>query len=111
MFMFHAALALNLLALCAGSALFLFAASHCDCKGSCFAKIVAVIVLILAILSTVCTVNSGRMMWNNMQEGKGMMMSDNNCPMCDMKSGNSDKPTTTDRAATPDKPAKNGRHH
>lgn len=107
MFMFHAALALNLLALCAGSALFIFAASRCECKGSCFAKIIAVIVLVLAILSTICTINSGRMMWNNMQDGKPAMMGDNNCPMCDMKSGNSNNDS---KPAAAEKPAKPARH-
>lgn len=94
MFMFHAAFALNLLALCAGCALFMFAASRCDCKGSCFTKFVAVIVIILAILSTACTINSGMKMWNDMRnqckagncDNKTMMM------QADQAQPNGDKP-------------------
>lgn len=108
MFMFHAALALNLLALCAGAALFIFGASRCDTKGACFAKLVAVIVIILATLSTLCTMNTGRIMWANAQDGQGMM-GGQSCAMCDVKQ-NADKPSTPERAAMPEKPVKNARH-
>ncbi|HEU5280485.1 MAG TPA: hypothetical protein VFU82_00680 [Gammaproteobacteria bacterium] len=102
MFMFHAAFALNLLALCAGCALFMFGASRCDCKGSCFAKLVAVIVIILAILSTACTINSGMKMWNDMGDQCKAGTCDNKAMMqTDAAQGNNDKP-----AAAKAKPAR-----
>lgn len=103
MFMFHAAFALNLLALCAGCALFMFGASRCDCKGSCFAKLVAVVVIILAILSTACTLNSGMKMWNDMREQcKAAGTCDNKTMMqADQAQPNADKP-----AAAKAKPAR-----
>lgn len=77
MFMFHVALALNLLALAAGSALYLFASSRCDCKGSCFAKMIAILVILFSVLSTVCTMNAGIQMWQaGKADAKMGMMSD-----------------------------------
>lgn len=105
MFMFHAAFALNLLALCAGCALFIFGSSRCDCKGSCFAKFVAVVVIILAILSTACTINSGMNMWNNMGEQcKGMACENKAMMQADQTPANAEKP-----AAAKAKPAR--AHH
>lgn len=101
MFMFHAAFALNLLALCAGCALFMFGASRCDCKGSCFAKFVAVVVIILAILSTACTINSGMKMWNDMRDQCKAGTCDNKAMVADQAPANSDKP-----AAAKAKPAR-----
>lgn len=77
MFMFHIALALNLLALAAGSALYMFASSRCDCKGSCFAKMVAILVILFSVLSTVCTMNAGLQMWQAAKaDGKMGMVCD-----------------------------------
>ncbi len=63
MFLFHIALALNLLALTAGCALYMFSSSRCDCKGACFAKMVAILVILFSIVSTVCTINAGLQAW------------------------------------------------
>lgn len=68
MFIFHAALALNLLALCAGCALYIYGSSRCDCKGACFAKFMAVIVIILSILSAACVMSAGMKTWNEVRE-------------------------------------------
>lgn len=67
MFLFHIALALNLLALTAGCALYMFSSSRCDCKGSCFAKVIAILVILFSILSSVCTLNAGLQAW---QQGR-----------------------------------------
>lgn len=101
MFMFHAAFALNLLALCAGCALFMFAASRCDCKGACFAKLVAVVVIVLAILSTACTFNSGMKAWNDMRDQCKAGTCDNK-PMVQTEQAqpNADKPAAA-KAAKP----------
>lgn len=96
MYMFHAALALDLLALCAGCALFVFASSRCDCKGSCFAKFVAAFVIILAILSTACTLSAGMKSWDEISgQCKGSQ--------CENKAMTTDADQAS--AASTDKPA------
>ena len=60
MFMFHIALTLSLIALTAGSALYVFSA-RCEGKGTCFAKLIAIIVILLSIASSVCTIYCGIM--------------------------------------------------
>lgn len=67
MFLFHAALALNLLALTAGCALYMFSSSRCDTKGACFAKMIAILVILFSILSSICTLNAGLQAW---QQGR-----------------------------------------
>lgn len=60
--MYHVALALSLIALTGGSALYLYAKS-CEGKGTCFAALIAIIVIILSLVSTVCTIYFGVQMW------------------------------------------------
>ena len=71
MFMFHVALSLCLIALTAGSALYVFSA-RCEGKGTCFANLIAIIVIVLSIISSLCTMYYGVRAW---QQG-------DQCPMC-----------------------------
>lgn len=72
MFMFHVALSLCLIALTAGSALYVFSA-RCEGKGTCFATLIAMIVIVLSIISSLCTMYYGVKAW---QQGGDQ------CPMC-----------------------------
>lgn len=94
MFMFHIALALNLLVLVAGSALFLFAASRCDCKGSCFAKLVAIIAILFSILSIACTMNSGMKIWQDMKADGKVTTTEMSTMMADPAAPNAEKAST-----------------
>ena len=82
MFMFHAALALGLIALTAGTALLAWS-KRADTAGSGFAKIIGILVIIFAIGSTLCTIYYGVKYWqqgdfqnpmgmHSMVDGKGM---------------------------------------
>lgn len=62
MFPFHIAYALNLIALTAGTALYAWVACK-EGKGTCFAKAIGIIVIILSILSLICTVFYGVKYW------------------------------------------------
>ena len=73
MFMFHVALALSLIALTAGSALYVFS-SRCDGKGTCFANVIAILVILLSIASSICTLYCGFKAWVGAEQ----------CPMCMM---------------------------
>jgi len=85
MFMFHVALSLALIALTAGCALFVFS-SRCEGKGTCFAKTIAVIVILLSILSSLCVIYFGVKTW---QQSNG------HCSMCNV-CGMQDKAMTGD---------------
>lgn len=82
MFMFHAAFSLGLIALTAGTALFVWS-KHVDTAGSGLAKAIGTLVIIFAIGSTLCTIYYGIKYWqqgdfqslmgmHSMMEGKGM---------------------------------------
>ena len=76
MFMFHVALSLCLLTLTAGTALYVFAA-RCDGKGTCFARLIALVVIILSIFSSVCTIYWGvKFMQLAREEAQLLMMQD-----------------------------------
>lgn len=62
MFMFHVALSLSLIALTAGCALYVFTA-RCEGKGTCFASAIAILVILLSITSTLCTMYFGVKAW------------------------------------------------
>ncbi|MHB1222403.1 MAG: hypothetical protein ACYC0J_10445 [Gammaproteobacteria bacterium] len=72
MFMFHVALSLCLIALTAGSALYVFSA-RCEGRGTCFANLVAIVVIVLSIITSLCTMYYGVKAW---QQGSEQ------CPMC-----------------------------
>lgn len=72
MFMFHVALSLSLIALTAGSALYAFS-GRCEGKGTCLASLIAIIVIVLSIISSLCTMYYGVRAW---QQGGDQ------CPMC-----------------------------
>lgn len=59
MFPFHAAFSLGMIALTAGTALYVWSASHPDGTGMSFAKIIGILVIIFSITSTLCTVYYG----------------------------------------------------
>jgi hypothetical protein len=61
MFQFHIALALGLIALASGVALFGCSEKH-SCSG--FAKILGFFIVIMALFSTACTVYCGVTYWN-----------------------------------------------
>ncbi len=78
MFIFHTALSLGFLALVAATFLYTWAA-HNKGHGSCFAKFIAIIVIILSIGSIACTYYCGMQCWKNggfekRMEMRGMMM-------------------------------------
>ena len=56
MFLFHIALSLGLIALSAGTGLFVWLKQH---AGSGLAKTIAVLVVIISIISTLCTIYCG----------------------------------------------------
>jgi hypothetical protein len=62
MFMFHAALALGLIALTMATALCVWSKQP-ENIGTGFAKIIAIIVIILAAISTICTLYCGVKCW------------------------------------------------
>ncbi len=62
MFMFHAAFSLGLIALTAGTALFVWS-KHIDAAGSGLAKTIGALVIIFAISSTLCTIYYGVKYW------------------------------------------------
>lgn len=61
MFQFHIALALGLIALSSGVALFVWSDNH---SGSGLAKILGFLIIIMALFSTACTVYCGVTYWN-----------------------------------------------
>jgi hypothetical protein len=75
MFLFHIALALCLMGLVSGCALYVYAC-NCGNKGTCFAKLMAVIVILLSIASTLCTMYYGKKLWEQDSNGQ--------CTMCTM---------------------------
>ncbi|OGT47975.1 MAG: hypothetical protein A3E83_02825 [Gammaproteobacteria bacterium RIFCSPHIGHO2_12_FULL_41_20] len=62
MFLFHIATSLGLIALAAGSALYVFSA-RCDGKGKCCANVISILVVVLSILSLLCTFYCGIKSW------------------------------------------------
>lgn len=64
MFMYHSALALGLIALAAGCALFVLGHRTETC-GKRLAKFFGVIIIILSVLSTACTLYYGLMFWKS----------------------------------------------
>lgn len=62
MFMFHSALALGLIALAAGCALFILG-HRTDSCGKGLAKFFGVIIIIISVLSTACSLYTGAMFW------------------------------------------------
>src|SRR5690348_15472340 len=71
MFLFHIALSLCLITLIAGTTLYVYSA-NCKNKGACFAQLIAVIVIIIAIISSLCTIFYGYKAWQLGEEA---------CPM------------------------------
>lgn|SRR3990167_2366929 len=74
MFMFHAAFSLGLIALTAGTALFIWS-KQVDAAGSGLAKSIGTLVIIFAIGSTLCTIYYGVKYWQqgDFQNSMGMM--------------------------------------
>lgn len=62
MFMFHAAFSLGLIALTAGTALFVWS-KHQNSAGSGLAKVIGTLVIIFSITSTLCTIYYGIKYW------------------------------------------------
>ena len=83
MFMFHVALSLGLIALTAGSALYVFS-GECKGKGTCFAQAVAILVILISLISSACTIYCGIKFCQEgnamMCMGHGMKMQDNAMP-------------------------------
>lgn len=98
MFMFHVAFSLGLIALTAGTALFIWS-KHVDAAGSGLAKVIGTLVIIFAIGSTLCTIYYGVKYWQqgDFQSPVGMMhgiMDGNGMPggmMDSSKMNNSDQ--------------------
>ena len=64
MFMFHIAVALGLMALAAG--IFLYSWSSCQTgSNTCFAKLIGFIIILIASLSTICTLYCGFMLYQS----------------------------------------------
>ncbi|OGT53183.1 MAG: hypothetical protein A3E84_00940 [Gammaproteobacteria bacterium RIFCSPHIGHO2_12_FULL_42_13] len=75
MLMFHTALSLSLISLTAGLALYLYA-NRCDGKGTCFAKTLAALVILISIISSACTIYCGVRCWQGDHD---------RCQMCMMQ--------------------------
>lgn len=73
MFMFHAALSLTLIALTAGCALYI-SACRCEGKGTCFSKFIGMLVILISLASTVCTVFYGIKAWQTGGQCEACMM-------------------------------------
>lgn len=63
MFMFHVAVALGLMALAAGIFLYSWASCKVD-GGTCLAKLFGFIIIVIASLSTICTLYCGFMLFS-----------------------------------------------
>jgi hypothetical protein len=83
MFMFHIAFSLGLIALTAGTILFIWSKKHKDVAGVGLAEAIGILVIIFAIGSTICTIYYGVKYWqqgsfqnlmgmHGMMEDKGM---------------------------------------
>ena len=101
MLLFHIALALNLLALVAGAALYLSCKRSKDVEVK-YAKLVAGAATVLAIVSTLCTLYSGIKHWRY-----GCCHSDSTCMVQDASSSEA----STESAASIEKKVKGKIHH
>ena len=62
MFMFHVAFALDLIALSAGSALYVYS-GRSNAAGTCYANTIAMLIIVFSITSTLCTSFYGVKYW------------------------------------------------
>src|SRR5665213_3473368 len=106
MFMFHVAFSLGLIALTAGTALFVWS-KHVDAAGFGLAKAIGILVIIFAIGSTLCTIYYGVKYWqqgdfqslmgmHSMMDGKGMpdgMMNSSNMNNSDQSKNDESHPS------------------
>lgn len=74
MFLFHVAFSLNMLALCAGTAVYIWSDRN-NGAGSSLAKIIGTLVILFSVISIFCTVYFGMRYWAEGYYDNPMMMS------------------------------------